>query len=108
MTRTPLPLCTLCHVLVAATATAAWAVDVSDTRLLSQPAVSAEHVVFAYAGDLWIAGRDGGGARRLTSHPGNETSPRFSPTVRWSRSAASTTATSTCSSCRPRAASRSG
>ncbi len=63
----------------AATATATSAVDVSDTRLLSQPAVSDEHVVFAYAGDLWITGRDGGSSRRLTSHPGNETSPRFSP-----------------------------
>ena len=79
MTRTPLPLRTLCHVLIAATATAASAVDVSDTRLLSQPAVSAEHVAFAYAGDLWIAGRDGSGARRLTSHEGTESSPRFSP-----------------------------
>lgn len=55
------------------------AVDVSDTRLLSQPAVSAEHVAFAYAGDLWIAGRDGTGARRLTSHEGTESRPRFSP-----------------------------
>ena len=63
----------------AATATATSAVDVSDTRLLSQPAVSDEHVVFAYAGDLWITSRDGGSSRRLTSHPGNETSPRFSP-----------------------------
>ena len=63
----------------AATATATSAVDVSDTRLLSQPAVSDEHVVFAYAGDLWITSRDDGSARRLTSHPGNETSPRFSP-----------------------------
>ncbi len=63
----------------AATATAAPAVDVADTRLLSQPAVSDEHVVFAYAGDLWITNRDGGSSRRLTSHPGNETSPRFSP-----------------------------
>ena len=79
MTRTPLPLRTLCHVLIAATATAASAVDVSDTRLLSQPAVSAEHVAFAYAGDLWIAGRDGSGARRLTSHEGTESSLRFSP-----------------------------
>ena len=79
MTRTTLALRTLGHVLIAATATAASAVDVSDTRLLSQPAVSAEHVAFAYAGDLWIAGRDGSGARRLTSHEGTESSPRFSP-----------------------------
>ncbi len=79
MTRTSLPLRTLCHVLIAAASTAASAVDVSDTRLLSQPAVSGEHVAFAYAGDLWIAGRDGSGARRLTSHEGTENSPRFSP-----------------------------
>ncbi len=63
----------------AAMATAASAVDVADTRLLSQPAISDEHVAFAYAGDLWIAGRDGRGARRLTSHEGTETGPRFSP-----------------------------
>jgi len=62
-----------------AAATALPAIDVSDTRLLSQPAVSAEHVAFAYAGDLWITGRDGGTARRLTSHEGTESRPRFSP-----------------------------
>ncbi len=44
------------------------AVDVRDTRLLSQPAVSAEHVAFSYDNDLWIASRDGSGVRRLTSH----------------------------------------
>ena len=80
MMRTHLRQRILWTVLVAAaTATAASAVDVADTRLLSQPAVSDEHVVFAYAGDLWITSRDGGSSRRLTSHPGNETSPRFSP-----------------------------
>ncbi len=62
-----------------ALAAAAPAVDTADTRLLSQPAVSDDHVAFAYAGDLWIADRDGGGARRLTSHEGSETGPRFSP-----------------------------
>ncbi len=60
-------------------ATALHAIDVTDTRLLSQPAVSADHVAFAYAGDLWIAGRDGSSPRRLTSHEGTETGPRFSP-----------------------------
>ena len=60
-------------------ATELHAIDVADTRLLSQPAVSADHVAFAYAGDLWIAGRDGSGVRRLTSHEGTESRPRFSP-----------------------------
>jgi tricorn protease len=59
------------------------AVDTDDTRLLSDPAVSAEHVAFTYAGDLWVADREGGRARRLTIHPGAEANPRFSPDGRW-------------------------
>ena len=49
------------------------------TRFLRQPTLSATHVAFAHAGDLWIAGRDGGEARRLTSTPAVETDPHFSP-----------------------------
>ena len=30
-------------------------VDPVDTRLLTQPAVSANHVAFIYADDLWVA-----------------------------------------------------
>ena len=55
------------------------AVDVTDTRLLAQPAISPRHVAFVYAGDLWVAARDGGAARRLTSDIGEEASPAFSP-----------------------------
>ncbi len=60
---------------------AALAVDVRDTRLLADPAISASHVAFAYADDLWIAerGAEPLSARRLTSHPGREGRPRFSP-----------------------------
>ena len=36
-------------------------------------------MAFAYANDLWVAGADGSGVRRLTSHPGVESGPRFSP-----------------------------
>ncbi|MBK8056732.1 MAG: PD40 domain-containing protein [Gemmatimonadetes bacterium] len=53
------------------------------TRLLRQPNASATHVVVSYASDLWIAPRTGGAARRLTSHPGVESNPRFSPDGRW-------------------------
>ncbi|TDI38804.1 MAG: hypothetical protein E2P02_19850 [Acidobacteria bacterium] len=35
------------------------AVDTRDTRLLGQPAVSASHIAFIYAGDLWSARHDG-------------------------------------------------
>jgi tricorn protease len=54
-------------------------VDVTDTRLLSQPAVSARHVAFVYAADLWVAGHDGTGVRRLTTDNGQESNPAFSP-----------------------------
>ncbi len=66
----------LCAVLLAAPAAA---IDVHDTRMLAQPAVSASHVAFVYAGDIWITGLQGGAATRLTSHPGLESRPHFSP-----------------------------
>jgi tricorn protease len=47
--------------------------------LLRFPAVSKTQIVFNYAGDLWIVGREGGDARRLTSGIGDETFPAFSP-----------------------------
>jgi tricorn protease len=49
------------------------------TRLLRSPAVSRDNVAFAYAGDLWIVGRSGGSARRLTSTASVESDPTFSP-----------------------------
>jgi tricorn protease len=36
-------------------------------------------VAFEYAGDLWVVSRSGGQARRLTSTPGVEIDPHFSP-----------------------------
>ncbi len=49
------------------------------TRLLANPAVSTDHLAFTYAGDLWIAERDGSEPRRLTIGPGAEMNPVFSP-----------------------------
>ena len=51
----------------------------TDTRLLAQPAVSATHVAFVYAGDLWSAKLDGGDVRRLTTSEGPVSNPAFSP-----------------------------
>jgi len=62
-----------------AAVSAAPAPEAGGTRLLDQPAVSANHVAFAYAGDLWVAQRDGSDVRRLTAHQGEESRPRFSP-----------------------------
>jgi len=53
------------------------------TKLLRFADISKDRVVFAYAGDLWIAARDGGAARRLTSHVGDELFPKFSPDGKW-------------------------
>jgi tricorn protease len=43
------------------------------------PAIYGTTVVFTSEGDLWQVGTEGGIARRLTSHPGEETRARFSP-----------------------------
>lgn len=53
------------------------------TRLLRYADISKDNVVFAYSGDLWIASRAGGAAKRLTSHPGDEYFPKFSPDGKW-------------------------
>ncbi|HSN55927.1 MAG TPA: S41 family peptidase [Candidatus Sulfomarinibacteraceae bacterium] len=60
----------------------AWAAD-GGTRLLRFPDIHGDTVVFCYGGDLWSAPADGGTARRLTAHPGQEVFPRFSPDGRW-------------------------
>src|SRR5690348_17014402 len=51
----------------------------SQRLLLRYPTVSRTQIVFNYGGDLWIVGREGGDARRLTSGAGEETFPHFSP-----------------------------
>ncbi|MCK7462043.1 MAG: hypothetical protein MZU84_08285 [Sphingobacterium sp.] len=52
----------------------------ADKPLLAQhPSLSRTQIVFAYAGDLWLTGRDGGPAARLTTGVGIESDPAFSP-----------------------------
>jgi tricorn protease len=57
--------------------------DAQSARFLRQPAVGPESIAFVHANDLWLVGRTGGDARRLTSHEGAETNPAFSPDGRW-------------------------
>ena len=59
--------------------------DIRDTRMLTDPAISAERIAFIYAGDLWTCDLDGKSVRRLTSSPGAEASPAFSPDGRVDR-----------------------
>ena len=64
---------------IATTAPPAAAIDTTDTRMLSQPALSARQLAFIYAGDLYVCDLDGHNVRRLTSDEGIERSPAFSP-----------------------------
>ncbi len=56
---------------------------VDDARLLRNPDIFAGRIVFQYGGDLWTCSTSGGQAVQLTSHPGLESSPCFSPDGRW-------------------------
>ena len=69
----------LSMILIAALVLFAIPASADETRLLRQPAVSETHVAFVYANDIWIASRDGGEARRITSYKGAEVAPMFSP-----------------------------
>ncbi|HLI92712.1 MAG TPA: hypothetical protein VKU83_03860, partial [Puia sp.] len=57
----------------------AGAIDPHDTRMLFQPAISADQIAFIYARDLWVAKLDGSQPRRLTVSEGLESNPVFSP-----------------------------
>jgi tricorn protease len=55
----------------------------SVTRMLRSPTVSATHIAFAYANNIWSVERAGGAARRLTSFQGLTTTPHYSPDGKW-------------------------
>ena len=74
--------------LLAAAATARAAEPAFDlpsgpTKMLRSPSVSATHIAFAYAQNIWIVPRAGGDAHRLTSFQGQASNPRFSPDGHW-------------------------
>jgi len=50
-----------------------------DALMLRFPDISAERIVFVYAGDLWTVSTNGGLARKLSSPKGQELFPKFSP-----------------------------
>jgi len=55
------------------------AIDILNTKMLTQPTISENHVAFIYAEDLWVANLDGTFPRRLTIDAGIESNPYFSP-----------------------------
>jgi tricorn protease len=74
MRRPPLPAALVLFVIVAAPATAG-----SPAGYYRQPALFKDTLVFVAEGDLWKVPTGGGAASRLTSHPGDESLPAFSP-----------------------------
>jgi tricorn protease len=75
----PLNLCRIAIWAIFTLPVRSFAIDTHDTRLLLQPAISADHIAFIYAGDLWVANVDGTQPRRLTVSEGVESNPVFSP-----------------------------
>ena len=55
----------------------------AQTRLLRFPDIHGDRVAFTYGGDIWTAPATGGVATHLTTHPGLELFPKFSPDGRW-------------------------
>lgn len=55
----------------------------AGTRLLRQPTASATDIAFTYGADVWIVGKGGGVARRITSTPAVESDPKLSPDGKW-------------------------
>lgn len=53
--------------------------DPGETKMLTQPAISATHIAFVYAGDLFVSDHSGTNVQRLTADDGLESNPVFSP-----------------------------
>lgn len=71
-------------VLAAVAVAGSWAADSAEaSHLLRFPTLSRDAIAFAYAGDIWSAPRAGGLARQLTTDPGLELFPRYSPDGRF-------------------------
>ncbi|MBK7358987.1 MAG: PD40 domain-containing protein [Saprospiraceae bacterium] len=50
-----------------------------ESRLLRFPTIFNDQVAFSYAGDLYTVSANGGTARKLTNHPGQEIFARYAP-----------------------------
>ncbi|HKI93649.1 MAG TPA: PDZ domain-containing protein, partial [Gemmatimonadales bacterium] len=67
-------------VLIAVAALAATPLSAQvSARMFQEPDVSQTEIAFVYAGDIWVVPKTGGVANRLSTPPGEESFPRFSP-----------------------------
>jgi tricorn protease len=49
------------------------------SKMLTEPALSADRIAFVYGNDIWTCRLDGSGVQRVTSGPGAKARPAFSP-----------------------------
>lgn len=77
--RDLVPFCLILLAAVPTLAPAATAADTPHGAMLMFPAISEDHIVFVYGGDMWIVGHEGGLASPLVGPSGVEERPRFSP-----------------------------
>jgi tricorn protease len=54
-----------------------------EGRLMRFPDIHGDKIVFVFGGDIWLASSGGGAAHRITTHPGRELFPKFSPDGKW-------------------------
>ena len=54
-----------------------------EARLMRFPDINKNLIAFVYAGDIWSVDSNGGEARLLTSHAGQELFPKISPDGKW-------------------------
>src|SRR5277367_5718281 len=54
-----------------------------EGRLMRFPDIHGDRIAFIYGGDIWLASASGGAAHRVTTHPGRELFPKFSPDGKW-------------------------
>jgi len=64
-------------------ATLGFSQESQEGRLMRFPDIHGDKIVFVYGGDLWLASSSGGVAHRITTHPGRELFPKFSPDGKW-------------------------
>ena len=55
----------------------------AQTKMMTQPTLSANHIAFIYGEDLWVSDLNGKNPRRLTVSTGVEFNPSFSPDGKW-------------------------
>src|SRR5579862_9260986 len=57
--------------------------EMPEGRLMRFADIYKDKIAFSYAGDIWLVNASGGEARRITTDPGLELFPKFSPDGKW-------------------------